>query len=280
MKKANRTLSNRNFFFDILKGIFIGSGFIVPGVSGGAISAIFGIYEPLINWLANITKDFLKNLKYFLPIGIGVAIGTVLFSALVELALGAYQTIMMWAFVGTIAGMFPSLWKDSGREGRSKIDIFIMFVSFIIVLVIMGLGEQLFSGSIEPGFIPWLVCGALIALGGLIPGLSPSNFILFMGLYQEMASGFRRIDLGVIIPVALGGIVTVFLLAKVIEGLFNRYYSRFYHLIIGTVLASTVMIIPTNYTNLNLMGYIWCFIAFILGAMLGLWMSRLEEKYK
>lgn len=95
-----------------------------------------------------------------------------------------------------------------------------------------------------------------------------------------MASGFRSLDFSVIIPVAIGGLITIFSLAKLIESLFKRYYSTFYHLITGTVLASTVMIIPTDYSDVTMMGYVWCLVGFILGGMLGLWMSRLEEKYK
>lgn len=273
-------LENRNWLFDVVKGIFIGSGFIVPGVSGGALAAIFGIYEPLINFLANITDNFWKNIKYFLPIGIGGIIGVILFSWIVSFALGNYETYVLWAFVGTIFGMMPALWKEAGEQGRDKVDMTIMVVSFILGFILLAFGNYFIDGQVAPSFIAWMVCGALISLGMLIPGLSPSNFIVYMGLYKDMSDAFARLDFSVIIPIAIGAVITIFALAKVIEKIFENYYSKFYHFIFGIVLASTVMIIPTDYSGFGFMDYVWCLIAFVLGAALGHWMSQLEEKYK
>lgn len=273
-------IKNRNILFDVLKGIFVGSGFIVPGVSGGAIAAIFGIYKPIINWLANIRKDFWKNVKYFIPFVIGGLIGLVLFSYIVAVALGRYETIMMWAFVGTIIGMIPSLWKDAGKEGRTSGDIITMLIAFIAGLSLLVLGGKFINGSVQASFITWMICGALIALGILVPGLSPSNFILYMGMYEEMSIAFSSLDMTAMIPIAIGGAVTVFGLAKIIEKIFRTNYSKFYHFIFGVVMASTIMIIPTNYAGFEMIHYIWCIVGFIAGVALGYWMSGLEEKYK
>lgn len=280
MTSTKQRLTIRHFFFDLFKGFLIGSGFIVPGVSGGALAAIFGIYEPIIDWLAHIFDRFWQRLIYFFPIGLGMVLGLVVFSALVELALDSYQTIVQWGFIGTIIGMFPSLWKEAGRKGRSRSDITLMILVFIMVSLSMLTGERFLQGSMDPHFLSWLMCGVLIALGGLIPGLSPSNFILFMGLYQDMANGFRTLDISVIIPIALGGILTVLFLSRLIKGWLNHYYRQFYHIILGTVLASTFMIIPTDYEGIGIIGYILCFLALTVGGWLGAWMCQLEDKYK
>ena len=95
-----------------------------------------------------------------------------------------------------------------------------------------------------------------------------------------MSDGFKTMDLSVLIPIGIGGLVTVFLLAKVIEKIFNKFYSEFYHFIFGIVIASTVMIIPTNYIGFNFIDYLWCVVMLVLGTLLGAWMSRLEEKHK
>ncbi|MDO5037371.1 MAG: DUF368 domain-containing protein [Tissierellia bacterium] len=280
MSKIQDKLKRRNWMFDIVKGFFIGSGFIVPGVSGGAISAIFGIYEPLINWLANIGEDFKENVRYFFPLGIGGVLGIVAFSFLVALAMGAFETVMYWAFVGAIIGMLPSLWKDAGRQGRSKRDLFIMGLAFILAFGLLAYGNQLIQGQVAPSFGAWIVCGFLISLGMLMPGLSPSNFILYMGLYEDMAQGFAHLDLGVVIPIGLGAVATIFTLAKIIESIFSSYYSQFYHLIFGVVIASTLMIIPKDYAGFVPLDYLYCLVAFIIGSLIGYWMSLLEEKYK
>ena len=84
--------------------MFIGSGFILPGVSGGALAAIFGLYERMIAFLANVTKDFKKNVLFFLPVGIGALAGIVVLSFGVSYLLGNFETIILWFFIGCIVG--------------------------------------------------------------------------------------------------------------------------------------------------------------------------------
>lgn len=272
--------ASQNWLLRFVKGMFIGSGFILPGVSGGALAAIFGVYERIIRFLANITKDFKDNVLFFIPIGLGALTGIVILSFGVSFLLGNFETIMLWFFVGCIVGTAPSLWKEAGKEGRSQKDMIILSVSFLLGLVLLFIGKQSFTGSVEPSFIAWFISGALIALGILIPGLSPSNFIVYMGLYTAMADGFKSLDFSVIIPIGIGGLVTVLLLSKIIEKIFESSYSYFFHFIVGIVLASTIMIIPLNYTGFTIVEYLLCGLMLILGTALGKWMAGLEEKYK
>lgn len=272
--------ASQNWLLRFVKGMFIGSGFILPGVSGGALAAIFGVYERIIRFLANITKDFKDNVLFFIPIGLGALTGIVILSFGVSFLLGNFETIMLWFFVGCIVGTAPSLWKEAGKEGRSQKDMIILGVSFLLGLVLLFIGKQSFTGSVEPSFIAWFISGALIALGILIPGLSPSNFIVYMGLYTAMADGFKSLDFSVIIPIGIGGLVTVLLLSKIIEKIFESSYSYFFHFIVGIVLASTIMIIPLDYTGFTIVEYLLCGLMLILGTALGKWMAGLEEKYK
>lgn len=270
----------QGWFLKFIKGIFIGSGFILPGVSGGALSAIFGIYEPIIKFLSNITYKFWENVRFFIPIGLGALFGIAGLSWGVSYFLGNYETIILWFFVGAIVGTFPSLWKEAGKEGRRPADIWVFIISTIFGLIVLYLGQQSQIADMDPTFMAWMLCGALNALGILVPGMSPSNFIVYIGLYKEMADGFKSLDVSVIFPIAIGAFLTIFLLAKVIHFIFNRAYTKFFHFIVGVVLASTIMIIPTDYSELDLFGYIACLAMLILGAAVGLWMARLEERYK
>lgn len=272
--------ASKNWILRFVKGMFIGSGFILPGVSGGALAAIFGIYEQIIHFLANITKNFKENMLFFIPVGLGGLTGIVILSFGVSFLLGNFETIILWFFVGCIVGTAPALWKEAGKKGRSQVDNIILGVSFLLGLILLFLGKQSFSGAIDPSFMAWFASGALIALGVLIPGLSPSNFIVYMGLYTAMADGFKSLDLSVILPIGIGGLVTVLLLSKLIEKIFEQYYSYFFHFIVGIVLASTIMIIPLNYAGFSLIDYLLCAVMLVLGTALGIWMTQLEEKYK
>lgn len=273
---------NQGWWLRFVKGMFVGSGFIIPGVSGGALAAIFGIYERIINFLANLTKDFKENVKFFIPVGVGALFGIAILSWGISYLLGSFEVIITWFFIGAIVGTAPALWNEAGKEGRNNRDYIILVAAFIFGIVLLGFGNQLFDGSVQPSFIAWMVCGALIALGILVPGMSPSNFILYMGLYQAMADGFKTLNLGIIIPIGIGGLLTVLLLAKVIEKIFSTNYSEFFHFIVGIVLASTMMIIPVGsaYSGFTFFNYFMCFVLFSLGAFLGWWMSQLENRYK
>lgn len=274
--------ANDSWLLRFVKGIFIGSGFIVPGISGGALAAVFGLYEPIIRFLANITKNFIENVQYFLPVGLGGLAGLVGFSWGVSFFLGNFETIVLWFFVGAILGTLPALWQQAGQEGRQTKDIVISVITFILGFILLQFGAKFFTGAVDANFITWMICGFLIALGILVPGLSPSNFILYMGMYEKMSDGFKTLDLAVVIPIAIGGILTIFGLAKVFEKVFEHHYSPFFHFIFGIVIASTMMIVPVGkaYANFTVMQYLLCGIMLILGTALGWWMTNLEEKYK
>lgn len=277
----NSTEKNtKDWLFRFIKGMFIGSGFILPGVSGGALAAIFGIYERLISFLANITKNFKENVLYFLPVGLGSGAGIVLLSFGVSYVLEHYETIVMWFFIGCIVGVIPSLWKEAGKNGRTAREIVILIVSLIAGCAFLFSMNQLTGGNVDQNFFTWMLAGGLIALGIIVPGLSPSNFIVYMGMYQAMSDGFKTLNLGIIIPIALGMLVTVALFSKLVNYIFEKAYPQLFHFIFGIVLASTVMIIPVDYSTVSAGGYVACAVLFVLGTALGLWMSKLEETYK
>lgn len=269
----------REWFLRFVKGMFIGSGFILPGVSGGALAAIFGIYERIISFLAHITKDFKENVRFFLPIGLGGVTGVFLLSFGVSFLLGTYEVMIMWFFVGCIVGTVPALWKEAGREGRSNRDIMILIGSFVAGYLFLRQGSSLFS-EVQQNFWTWLIAGGLIGLGMIVPGLSPSNFLIYMGMYKAMSDGIKELNFSVIVPIGIGGIVTVLGLSKMMDYIFSKAYAQLFHFILGIVFASTVMIIPTDYAGFTGMNYVASFLLLLAGIALGAWMSRLEEKYK
>lgn len=270
----------KDWLLRFVKGMFIGSGFILPGVSGGALAAVFGIYERIINFLAHITKNFKENVLFFIPVGLGGLTGVFLLSFAVSFLLGNYETIILWFFVGCIIGTAPALWREAGKKGRNNSDMILMAVTFVLALLFLIYGQTLFTGHVAQNFWTWMIAGALIGLGIIVPGLSPSNFLVYMGMYKAMSDGIKTLDFSVLIPLAIGGIVCVLSLSKVMDYIFNRAYAKLFHFILGVVFASTLMIIPLNYAGIGALGYVACVILCFAGIALGWWMSQLEEKYK
>jgi len=283
MKTKRDTIYARFF-----KGVIIALGFILPGVSGGVLAAILGIYERLLGFMAHIRQNFKRDFIYFLPIGVGGIVGIGVLSQPLEYLLAHYQMIVLWGFAGTIIGTLPTLIREStSQTKRDKYDVIWFFTMLIGGGLFLFFMNEIF-GTIPANFFGFFIAGVLIALGVLVPGLSPSNLLIILGLYAPMLQGFKSFDPLVFIPIALGGMISMLTFSKAMESLIKHHHSRVYHFILGIVLASTILIlIPNPYSSesisyQNVTGWDWILSIglFILGCILALWMSRLEEKYK
>lgn len=273
----------------VLKGMIIALGFILPGVSGGVLAAILGIYERMIRFLAHIKENFVENVLYFTPVAIGMVLGIAAFSYPVNLLLDNYKVIVLWGFAGAIIGTIPSLIKESIKESdRDRADTVTFWLSFILSGVFLySLNGMV--GTLPANFLSFVLAGALIALGILIPGLSPSNLLLILGLYTPMLTGFKRLDLfGTFLPIGIGGALALILFSKAMDYILKHYHSRVYHFIIGIVLSSTLLIVlpqsgnseSISYAGVSIFTLVLAAFFFGLGIWLGIWMSQLEEKYK
>ena len=273
----------------VLKGMIIALGFILPGVSGGVLAAILGIYERMIRFLAHIKDNFVENVLYFTPVAIGMVLGIAAFSYPVNLLLDNYKVIVLWGFAGAIIGTIPSLIKESVKESdRDRADTVTFWLSFILSGVFLySLNGMV--GTLPANFLSFVLAGALIALGILIPGLSPSNLLLILGLYTPMLTGFKRLDLfGTFLPIGIGGALALILFSKAMDYILKHYHSRIYHFIIGIVLSSTLLIVlpqsgnseSISYAGVSIFTLVLAAFFFGLGIWLGIWMFQLEEKYK
>ena len=273
----------------VLKGMIIALGFILPGVSGGVLAAILGIYERMIRFLAHIKENFIENVLYFTPVAIGMVLGIAAFSYPVNLLLDNYKVIVLWGFAGAIIGTIPSLIKESVKESeRDRADIITFWLSFILSgIFLYSLNGMV--GTLPANFLSFVLAGALIALGVLVPGLSPSNLLLILGLYSPMLTGFKRLDIfGTFLPIGIGGALALILFSKAMDYILKNYHSRVYHFIIGIVLSSTLLIVipqagnseSISYAGVSVFTLVLAAFFFGLGIWLGIWMSQLEEKYK
>mgnify|MGYP006299086487 CR=1 FL=1 len=264
-----------DWFVRLAKGALVGIGAIVPGFSGGVLAVVFGIYEPLLRFLANLRVKFIQNFLYFLPVGIGGFTGVVAFSAVVDYAFTNHAAQFTWLFIGFITGTFPSLFKTAGKEGRTIPHWFVLFGMAVATFYYMHWMETIQNVALAPNLWTWLLSGALMGLGLVVPGMSPSNFLIYLGLYQPMASGIRQLDFGVIIPIILGVVERILVFAKLIAWLFNRKYALMYHLILGIVVGSTAAIIPGRVSGWTIAV---CALLFTAGALASYALSKLDEK--
>ena len=105
----------RNF----LCGLLIGGGAILPGVSGGVLAVVFGVYHPCMEILVSPAKALPKYWRMLLPLGLGACIGFLLFAKGVAALFTVSAAVAVWLFIGLILGTMPQLFREAGKEGRT-----------------------------------------------------------------------------------------------------------------------------------------------------------------
>ena len=263
----------RNSMVNFIKGILIGIGGVLPGLSGGALAAILGLYEPLIRFASNMKRDFKKNVHFFLPVVIGGIFGVFALSHLLSYLLEYNLVEISLFFVGCMLGVFPALVKQAGARGRKKGHVLLVIGVALISFFGLTTLTQTTQVAGHASFVSWILSGGIIGLGITFPGLSPSNFLMYLGLYQPLNEAISQVDFSVLTPVIIGVVTTFLLTAKLVAYLLRIAYATVFHIIIGLVITSTVMIVPRDFT-LSWMTVL-CLIA---GLCVGGLMSRLENQ--
>ncbi|MEA4812663.1 MAG: DUF368 domain-containing protein [Anaerolineaceae bacterium] len=281
-KQTNSAEKASNSVFDwfmrVVKGFIVGFGAITPGLSGGVLAVILGIYEPIMRFLGNLKDRFWKRFLYFIPIGIGGMAGVIIFSKVVADSLENNKAPFIWLFLGFIAGTLPSLVKTAGSRGRKSWHWFVLAGVAALMLAFLLWMRTVTNVSLPQTWWSWLLSGLMIGLGVIVPGLSPSNFLMYLHLYEPMSRGIGNLNLGVIIPVTVGVLATVLLLARGVSKLFDKAYGLMFNIIIGTVLGSSIAIAIIEGVA-KPSQYLICGIAFLIGAAASYLLAKIDEKH-
>lgn len=231
------------FLIQVFQGAFIGLGAVLPGISGGVLCVIFGIYKPIMELLSNPFKNLKTHLRKLFPYILGISAGFLGIANLLAFLLEKYPAPSVCLFVGLIAGMLPSLFREAGEQGRSTGSYISMYAAMIVVFLLL-VSLKTASVTITPGFGWFLFCGFCLALSVIAPGMSFSTLLMPLGLYTPFVEGIGSLNFRILLPGGLGALITVICLAKAVNSLFERHYSLAFHAIIGIVIAATVMIVP------------------------------------
>lgn len=275
-----RRKRDRNFVIrwlrDLLCGVLIGAGAILPGVSGGVLAVVFDIYRPFMEVLTHPREAIPKYWRWFLPIGLGCAIGFLGFAKGIAAAIDVSSTVTTWLFIGLIVGTVPSLFREAGKEGRSIGSWVSMAVCAGAIFFSLFYVGKVICVTVEPNFWWYNFCGALWGMSLVIPGLTSSSVMMALGLYQPMLEGLARLDFLVLSACLPGMVLTILLLARLVSWFFRKHYSIAFHGIFGIVLASTLVIIPTSYVGAweIVLSAVCC----IGGFLLAYFMARLDRR--
>ncbi len=259
-----------NIFLLFLQGMLIGTGAILPGVSGGVLCVAFGIYEPMMTFLAHPFQSLRRQYRLFLPLFLGGLIGFVLLAKVIESLLTVSATATMTLFTGLICGTIPGLFQQSNQKDSQKGWSWFI-VALLVSFVFFHFLDSGITGTIQPNFGWYIFCGVIWGFSMIVPGLSSSSILLFMGLYQPMAQGIGNLDWTVILPLVIGFGLTLVLLSRLINYLLKHYATIFSRFILGFVISSVLMIVPTAFADaMQLFISIICFVA---GFLLARWMD-------
>lgn len=236
-------LSLKDFILKLIQGIVIGIGAVLPGISGGVLSVVFGVYQPIMEFLADPVSCFKTHFPVLFPVFLGYGTGFLGVANLLAFLLENNPALSICFFLGLIFGTVPSLFqqaREQGYETGSDCAFFLcMLVTFLLLCLLKTMSIQIPLGT--PAFF---FCGFCLALSIIAPGMSSSALLMPLGLYAPFLYGIGHLSPAVLIPAGISAVLTIICLSKAINHLFHHHYSLTFHGIIGILLASAVMTIP------------------------------------
>ena len=263
-------------FLNIIKGIFIGAGAIVPGLSSGVLCVIFGIYEKLLDAVLNFFKDIKQNIKFLFPIALGVGIGVLLFSNGLNYALYAFPIQTKSIFIGLILGTIPSLIKEvNEKESFRPQNVVYLLIALAIGIVTVILENQMtiISNVEEINSFYLILCGVIMSLGIIVPGVSSTIILMLLGVYSIYLQSVANLYLPVLIPMGIGLVLGSIVVMKVTKILLEKQYAKTFYSIIGFTIGSILVLVPQGMNTLEMILSILCI-------LLGIYISRIPNAIK
>jgi putative membrane protein len=232
----------RDNFVLILKGFIIGSSMSIPGVSGGTMAILLGIYDKLIGSISNFFKDIKGNMMFLIKFCIGSFLGIGSLAFAIEWMLDKFPMPVSFFFLGAVIGGIPALYKKT-KESKIRISSGIYFLIGLVVVIAIGF---LPSGKIGIGtgtslvhYILLLVMGIIIALALVLPGISTSHMLLVLGMFDTTLNAIKNFDIVYIGILGVATLIGIFLITKPIEWVMKSFPHQTYCMIIGFVIGST-----------------------------------------
>ncbi|MDR0426001.1 MAG: DUF368 domain-containing protein [Clostridiales bacterium] len=244
-----------------LKGMAIGMSIIIPGVSGGTMAILLGIYERILDAVNNLFKNFRENIVFLLALAAGGLASILSLSFGISFMLKNYLSYTNFFFLGLIFAGLPAVYRESGlrygallkdkkipgskRAGRVFLDILPFAAGVGAIIGISFLQEGIVSmadiGGVGGSFFR-LAVGVPVAVAFILPGISGSHFLKIIGLYDRFVEAVKLFDIPYLLPFVLGVLVGIFLTAKLMSYLLKRFRRGTFLCIMGFLAASLALL--------------------------------------
>lgn len=267
----------KEWFRKLVAGLAIGAGAAIPGVSGAAIAVIFHVYEDIIGAVNNFRKRFGWAIKVLIPILLGILIAVVACIIIFSYAFEYLMFVLICVFAGFLIGSFPGITDEvKGTKVNKKYGLLIALGAlFVIGLGVLNVIAGLNDFSVESLFLPqpqwWLYLvlipvGAVAAVALTVPGLSGSLILLILGFYRPLVDNvkgwasemIKQGDFshtgalfGVLGCFAIGCLIGVVLVSKIMNILLKKWRKETFFAIIGFISGSIIVL----FLNSNIVNY-------------------------
>ena len=248
----------------VIFGAIVGVANIIPGVSGGTMAVILKIYDRLIETLS--LKNVKKNLPFIIPLGIGAAVGIVLFSKAIEFLLGNYPMATNFTFMRLILGSIPMIFQRARGE-KMEAKGMVSFLVALVVMVVIALLKPAESNAVLAltplNLLILFGASAISTFAMILPGISGSFVMLVLGVYTTVLTSISGVFtwpidgatwhcVGMLIPVGLGCIVGLIFGSKLVDVLIRKQPQATYFAILGLVVGSLLAVFPKDSLALTL----------------------------
>ena len=220
---------------------------LVPGVSGGSMAMILGIYDRLISSVSSFMKNKKENLIFLALFCLGGGLGMILFARPLLGLIERFPMPMMYFFLGAVAGGVPMIFKEARIQRFSWESLAWIALGLLAVFAVGRLPVGAFQSEMGAGltsFLFLMAAGVIAAAALVLPGISVSYLFLVMGLYDELMRAISGLYLPFLVPLGLGLLAGIVVTAKGLEKAMNRYPQPTYMMLLGFVLGSVAEVFP------------------------------------
>lgn len=272
----------------VLKGFIMGIANIIPGVSGGTLAIILGIYEKLINILSCLWKNIKENLKFLVPLFLGVGIAIILGSYVIDWGLTNFPIATTMFFIGLVIGGIPFIYaKVHKNYNVVNVIIFLVIAAAVILISLWSMDRAISLNKIDFLLVIRLfLVGITSAATMIIPGISGSLVLMNLGYYEGIISAIKGLtdisemghNICVLLPFGIGVIVGLVLVARLIKWLLKKFPIQSYFGILAFVIASIVSIIlKIDAADFRVSEFILGFVLLIGGAFVTFTLARYDN---
>ncbi|HSI67423.1 MAG TPA: DUF368 domain-containing protein [Planococcus sp. (in: firmicutes)] len=235
---------------NIYRGVLMGISDLIPGVSGGTIAFILGIYDRLLAAISGFfSREWKKHLGFLVPLAMGIVITLLLFSRLIDFLLTNYFEATQFFFMGLIIGVLPYIMKTAEVKKNFT-------TRHIVILSVIGiaLASTAFIQTSDaivpitvlsvPSFFLLFFSGWIASMAMLLPGVSGSFILLLIGVYSTAINALSTLNIPVILTIGAGVMIGFIISSKLIRYLLIHYTYVTYAAIIGLILGSLFVVFP------------------------------------